>query len=39
MFEDLRWVNDPDALTYIPKPIKVSKAVDFKNQQKKYGLR
>jgi penicillin amidase len=26
MFEDLRWVNDPDALTYIPKPIKVSKA-------------
>jgi len=25
MFEDLRWVNDPDALTYIPKPIKVSK--------------
>jgi penicillin amidase len=27
MFEDLRWVNDPDALTYIPKPLKVSKAV------------
>lgn len=26
MFEDLRWVNDPDALTYIPKPIKVSRA-------------
>ena len=26
MFEDLRWVNDPDALTYIPKSIKVSKA-------------
>ncbi|MDZ4186398.1 MAG: penicillin acylase family protein, partial [Desulfuromonadales bacterium] len=21
MFEDLRWVNDPDALTYIHKPI------------------
>ena len=27
MFEDLRWVNDPDALTYIPKPLKVSKAI------------
>jgi len=26
MFEDLRWVNDPDALTYIPKPLMVSKA-------------
>ena len=26
MFEDLRWLNDYDALTYIPKPIKVSKA-------------
>jgi len=25
MFEDLRWLNDPDALTYIPKPIGVSK--------------
>ena len=24
MFEDLRWINDPDALTYIPKPLKVS---------------
>ncbi len=23
MFEDLRWINDPDALTYIPKPLKV----------------
>lgn len=22
MFEDLRWVNDPDALTYIPKPLR-----------------
>jgi len=22
MFEDLRWIEDPDALTYIPKPIK-----------------
>jgi penicillin G amidase len=21
MFEDLRWLNDPDALTYIPKPV------------------
>ncbi|SHI53418.1 penicillin amidase [Desulfatibacillum alkenivorans DSM 16219] len=21
MFEDLRWVNDPDALTYIPAPV------------------
>lgn len=21
MFEDLRWINDPDALTYIPKPL------------------
>jgi penicillin amidase len=27
MFEDLRWLNDPDALTYIPKPIRVSKAL------------
>ena len=27
MFEDLRWVNDPDALTYIPKPLKVTKAI------------
>lgn len=27
MFEDLRWVNDPDALTYIPKPLRVSKAI------------
>jgi len=27
MFEDLRWVNDPDALTYIPKPLRVSKVV------------
>jgi len=27
MFEDLRWVSDPDALTYIPKPLKTSKAV------------
>jgi len=26
MFEDLRWVNDPDALTYIPKPLMVSRA-------------
>lgn len=25
MFEDLRWLNDPDALTYIPKPLGVSK--------------
>lgn len=22
MFEDLRWIDDPDALTYIPRPIK-----------------
>jgi penicillin G amidase len=27
MFEDLRWVNDPDALTYIPKPLRASKVV------------
>ncbi|NLN39326.1 MAG: penicillin acylase family protein [Smithella sp.] len=27
MFEDLRWLNDPDALTYIHKPISVSAAV------------
>lgn len=27
MFEDLRWVNDPDALTYIHAPLKASKAV------------
>jgi len=27
MFEDLRWVNDPDALTYIPKPLRVPLAV------------
>lgn len=26
MFEDLRWVNDPDALTYIHKPLGVTKA-------------
>ena len=26
MFEDLRWVNDPDALTYISNPLMVSKA-------------
>ncbi|MEK6535522.1 MAG: penicillin acylase family protein, partial [Thermodesulfobacteriota bacterium] len=28
MFEDLRWVNDPDALTYIHKPIRVAKAIE-----------
>lgn len=27
MFEDLRWLNDPDALTYIHKPIRVPLAV------------
>lgn len=27
MFEDLRWLNDPDALTYIPRPIAVPMAV------------
>ena len=27
MFEDLRWVNDPDALTYIPKPLRVPMAL------------
>jgi penicillin amidase len=27
MFGDLRWVNDTDALTYIPKPTKVSKVL------------
>lgn len=28
MFEDLRWVNDPDALIYIHKPIRVAKAIE-----------
>lgn len=32
MFEDLRWLNDPDALTYIPKPIKVPLAVEPKEE-------
>jgi penicillin amidase len=27
MFEDLRWLNDPDALTYIPKPLRTSMAI------------
>ncbi|MBM4314846.1 MAG: penicillin acylase family protein, partial [Deltaproteobacteria bacterium] len=27
MFEDLRWLNDPDATTYIHKPIRVPLAV------------
>lgn len=27
MFEDLRWIDDPDALTYIPKPIKAPLAL------------
>ncbi|TSA48099.1 MAG: penicillin acylase family protein [Deltaproteobacteria bacterium] len=27
MFEDLRWVNDPDALTYISKPLRTSMAI------------
>jgi len=26
MFDDLRWLNDPDALTYIPKPLRASSA-------------
>ncbi len=30
MFEDLRWLDDPDALTYIPNPIKVPLAVAAK---------
>jgi len=29
MFEDLRWINDPDALTYIPKPLRVSKTAEL----------
>jgi len=27
MFEDLRWLDDPSALTYIPNPVKVPLAV------------
>jgi penicillin amidase len=27
MFEDLRWVNDPNALTYISKPLRTSLAI------------
>lgn len=27
MFEDLRWVNDPDALTYIHKPLRLPLAI------------
>ena len=34
MFEDLRWVNDPNALTYIPKPIGVSTALGLKESTK-----
>lgn len=34
MFEDLRWLNDPDALTYIPKPIGVSTALALKESTK-----
>jgi penicillin amidase len=30
MFEDLRWLDDPDALTYIPSPIKVPLAAEMK---------
>jgi penicillin amidase len=30
MFEDLRWLNDPDALTYIPKPISPHIAVGLR---------
>ena len=33
MFEDLRWVSDPDALTYIPKPLKTSKAVGLQKTE------
>jgi len=35
MFEDLRWVNDPDALTYIPKPISPHIAVGLRETTEK----
>jgi len=35
MFEDLRWINDPDALTYIPDPPSSSKALLLQKSTKK----
>jgi penicillin amidase len=32
MFEDLRWLDDPDALTYIPKPIAVPLSVGLEGK-------
>jgi penicillin amidase len=37
MFEDLRWINDPDALTYISKPLRTSMAIGL--QESTAGIR